>query len=147
MKSKSTIEEEASRIEVIRSSRSPYFSLCSRREAELAARKLLSLLELDHLRLELYLTGDMEIMELNYSFLGLVGPTNVLSFPADKEDDFLGSIVASLQAVSREAHLYGQSETAHFLRMLAHSILHLAGYEHGPLMDEITEQAALSLEV
>jgi len=144
---KSTIEETASRIEVIRSSRSPYFSLFSRREAELATRRILSFLELEHLRLELCMTGDREIMELNRSFLGLVGPTNVLSFPADNEDDFLGSIVISLQAVNREAHLYGQSETAHFMRMLAHSILHLAGHEHGPLMDEITEQAVLTLEV
>ncbi len=140
------MNEAEPRIEVIRSPRSPFFSLLSRREAELEARRLLRLFDLEEHGLELQLTGDREIAELNLRFLGLVGPTNVLSFPAeDEEGTFLGSIVVSMEAVEREAHLYGQPQGAHFLRLLAHSILHLAGYEHGPLMDELTENAVLFL--
>jgi len=143
---KSTTSEAPPRIEVIRSPRSPSFSLVSRREARRDVRRLLELLDLEDQGLELNLTGDREIAELNRQFLGLVGPTNVLSFPAEDEASFLGSIVVSMEAVSRESLLYGQSERAHFLRMVAHSILHLAGFEHGPLMDELTENAVLSLD-
>ncbi len=141
---KNTTNEPISRIEVIRSPGGPFFSLFSRREAEQEVRRLLDLFDLEGFGLELHLTGDREIAELNQRFLGLTGPTNVLSFPAE-EEGFLGSIVLSMQAVNREAHLYGQSERGHFLRLVAHSILHLAGYEHGPLMDELTENAVLSL--
>jgi probable rRNA maturation factor len=142
---KSTISEAPNQIEVIRSPHSPYFSLFSPREAERIARSLLEHLGMEDASLELQLTGDFEIAGLNRRFLGLVGPTNVLSFPGGEEQDFLGAVVVSMEAVNREARLYGQTETAHFLRLLAHSVLHLAGYEHGPLMDELTESAVDTL--
>lgn len=142
---KSTTSEGGSRVEVIRSPRSPYFVLLSRREAEQEACRLLAFLDLQDYALELQLTGDREVAELNQRFLGLPGPTNVLSFPTEDEEGFLGSIVVSVQAVVREAHLYAQPTREHLLRLLAHSVLHLAGYEHGPLMDELTENAVRSL--
>ena len=142
---KSTISETSPGIEVIRPSRAPYSSLFSRREAEQIARSLLEHFGLEDVSLELQLTGDFGIAELNRCFLGLVGPTNVLSFPEEDEEGFLGSIVVSMEAVSREAHLYGQTGAGHFLRLLAHSVLHLAGHEHGPLMDALTESAVDSL--
>ena len=130
---------------MIRSSRAPYSSLFSRREAGRIARSLLEHFGMEEASLELQLTGDSEIAELNQRFLGLLGPTNVLSFPEEDREDFLGSVVVSMEAVNREAHLYGQTEAGHFLRLLAHSVLHLAGHEHGPLMDELTESAVDSL--
>jgi len=142
---RSTASNPDSRIQVIRSGKGPYFSLFSRREAEQEARRLLGQFDLEGFGLELHLTGDREIAELNWRFLGLTGPTNVLSFPTEDEEGFLGSIVVSVQAVVREAHLYAQPTREHLLRLLAHSVLHLAGYEHGPLMDELTENAVRSL--
>ena len=51
----------------------------------------------------------------------------------------LGSIVLSADAVLREAFLYGQPIREHFIRLLTHALLHLAGYEHGQAMDDLTE--------
>jgi probable rRNA maturation factor len=89
---------------------------------------------------ELLLTGDLEIAELNLSFLGLTGPTNVLSFE-DEDGESLGSVAISVDAVEREAVLYGQNPLEHFARLLAHGLLHLSGMEHGDEMYELTERA------
>jgi probable rRNA maturation factor len=95
-------------------------------------------------RLEIELTGDREIARLNASFLGCVGPTNVLSFEdEDPEEDRLGHIVLSVEALQREAILYGQDRQEHFLRLLTHGLLHVAGFEHGEPMYALTDQAVL----
>lgn len=87
--------------------------------------------------LELLVCGDGRIAELNEQFLGCPGPTNVLSFP-----DGLGGgqVVISSFAVLREAFLYGREVPEHFIRLLAHGLLHLTGLEHGPEMFELTER-------
>ncbi len=80
--------------------------------------------------------------------MGCPGPTNVLSFPLEEElaeasapdgpQTFqLGSLVLSVDAVRREAGLYGQDPREHCLRLLAHGLGHLAGYDHGPEMDTL----------
>ncbi len=94
--------------------------------------------------LELRLCGDKEISGLNREFLGLPGPTNVLSFPNQESGgqgkELLGQICISLPAVYREAVLYGQQARIHMLRLLLHAILHLADYPHGEEMQDLTEQ-------
>lgn len=108
--------------------------------------RLLEHFGVENCSLEVKLTGDREIEELNRQFLGLPGPTNVLSFPGrETEEAFLGSMVLSVEAILREAHLYRQPEQSHFLRIMSHGILHLAGHEHGPIMEELTESAVYSL--
>ena len=42
----------------------------------------------------------------------------------------------------REAFLSGQPPGLHMARLLAHGFLHLAGLDHGPLMESLTESAA-----
>ena len=56
--------------------------------------------------------------------------------------DYLGELALSLDAVRREAFLYGQPAGLHMARLLAHGFLHLAGLDHGPLMESLTESAA-----
>lgn len=115
---------------------------------------------------ELDLVGDEEIARLNAAHLGCTGPTNILSFPAqdgepamptvlpedgphdgphDGADEgppcHLGWLVLSLDTWRRECLLYGQEPVEHALRLLAHGLGHLAGYDHGPEMDEFTEAA------
>ncbi len=93
---------------------------------------------------EIQLCGDKEIARLNMDFLGLPGPTNVLSFPVSDQaagcQNFLGQICISLQAVQRESVLYSQPPREHMLRLLLHGMLHLAGYAHGQEMQACTEQ-------
>ncbi|HCG05353.1 MAG TPA: rRNA maturation RNase YbeY [Desulfovibrio sp.] len=115
---------------------------------------------------ELDLVGDEEIARLNAAHLGCTGPTNILSFPAqdgepamppvlpedgphdgphDGADEgppcHLGWLVLSLDTWRRECLLYGQEPVEHALRLLAHGLGHLAGYDHGPEMDDFTEAA------
>jgi probable rRNA maturation factor len=114
------------------------------------AGRVLAVLGLEDADLELLLVDDREIAGLNRAFLGLAGPTNVLSFPAGDgpaakaaggEGESLGSVALSADTLLREAELYGQDPAGHLVRLLAHGILHLAGHEHGEVMEALTEAA------
>jgi probable rRNA maturation factor len=94
---------------------------------------------------DLRLVEDGEMAELNSQFLGLAGPTNVLSFPDESAADHMGHVAICADAVLRESLLYGQDPYEHFLRLLAHGLLHLAGHEHGEEMEQATERAVFSL--
>lgn len=135
-------------VTVIREARIvPEFPL-SRLELEELCGVIMDSLDLADHTFELKLVDDGEVARLNHEFMGCVGPTNVLSFPAedegaegDGEDDSLGSLALSVDALSREADLYGQPPVAHLARLLAHGILHLAGYDHGDEMYDLTDAA------
>ncbi len=91
--------------------------------------------------LDLLLTDDRTITALNRRFLGLAGPTNVLGFPEvePSSEKRLGQICLSADTLFREARLYAQDPAAHLIRLLSHGVLHLAGYAHGPRMQEMTD--------
>ena len=116
----------------------------SRPEVAALCDALLDALDLSGREFDLTVTGDREIAALNGEFMGLPGPTNILSFPAEdpSRPDYLGEMALSLDAVSREAFLHGQPPGLHMARLLAHGFLHLAGLDHGPLMESLTETAA-----
>ncbi len=97
------------------------------------------------------LTDDEEIKHLNQEFRGMDRSTDVLSFPLIEyenaavfdriEDDIasfdlengelmLGDIVISVDHVYKQAELYGHSIEREFAFLLAHSMLHLMGYDH-----------------
>ncbi|WP_035064928.1 rRNA maturation RNase YbeY [Nitratidesulfovibrio termitidis] len=65
--------------------------------------------------------------------------------PGDGPDEggpcHLGWLVLSLDTWRRECQLYGQEPVEHALRLLAHGLGHLAGYDHGPEMDAFTDAA------
>ncbi|OLN26908.1 Metal-dependent hydrolase YbeY, involved in rRNA and/or ribosome maturation and assembly [Desulfovibrio sp. DV] len=116
----------------------------SRPELAALCEAIQEALDLTGREFDLQVAGDGAIEALNREFLGLPGPTNILSFPAEDPDrpDYLGEMALSLDAVSREAFLYGQPPGLHMARLLAHGFLHLAGLDHGPLMESLTETAA-----
>ncbi|MDK2921121.1 MAG: putative rRNA maturation factor [Desulfonauticus sp.] len=89
--------------------------------------------------MEVILAEDALLAELNEKFLQCVGPTNVLSFPAERED-YLGELVISIPAVVRESFLYAQEPEEHFWRLAIHGFLHLLGFEHGEEMYLLTEE-------
>ena len=98
------------------------------------------------------LTTDEEVRKLNYSSRGLDRPTDVLSFPMleyDRPGDFswlesepqdafdpetgelmLGDIVISKDKVLAQAEEYGHSPLREYAFLIAHSMLHLLGYDH-----------------
>ena len=98
---------------------------------------------------ELTLADDAVISNANEAFLGCVGPTNILSFPAaglprqTREAPPPAALLLSLDTMQRECMLYRQNATEHTLRLLAHGMTHLAGLDHGDSMEEM-EKMALS---
>ena len=100
----------------------------------------------------LLLTTDEEIHKMNLEFRQIDRPTDVLSFPMAEYDgpaDFsciavgdddlfdpesgelmLGDIVISKDRVLSQAEQYGHSPKREYAFLIAHSMLHLFGYDH-----------------
>ena len=98
------------------------------------------------------LTDDDSIHEINLSERSIDRPTDVLSFPAldfETPGDFsfvskkdvwcfdpetgellLGDIVISLDTAKRQSEEYGHSIVRELGFLCAHSMLHLCGYDH-----------------
>ena len=98
------------------------------------------------------LTDNDGIHEINLSERGIDSPTDVLSFPMmdfDKPNDLsyvekypqdyfnpetgellMGDIVISLEKVASQAKEYGHSEKREIAFLVAHSCLHLFGFDH-----------------
>jgi probable rRNA maturation factor len=113
-------------------------------------------------QVNLLLTGNEEIQEMNRNFREIDRPTDVLSFPlveydvpsdfsrAEKEETdcfdpesgelMLGDIVISGDKVREQAENYGHSVKREFAFLVAHSMLHLLGYDH------MTEEDAAEME-
>lgn len=103
-------------------------------------------------QINLLITDNEGIRELNKNFRNLDVPTDVLSFPAipfEQEADFsiverqeadyfdpdsgellLGDIMISAEKVKEQAFKYNHSEKREFGFLVAHSLLHLCGYDH-----------------
>ena len=99
-----------------------------------------------------FITDSEGIRELNASYRGIDSPTDVLSFPGldfDEPSDFdisddrkadcmdpesgelvLGDIVLNADRIFSQAEEYGHSVKREMAFLLAHSCLHLCGYDH-----------------
>lgn len=94
--------------------------------------------------IDLYILRDGGIALANRSHMECLGPTNVLSFPGGP--DMAGSLLLSVDTLLRESTLYGQNSSQHCIRLLAHGMGHLLGYDHGEEMNTLCtamERAAL----
>ncbi len=102
--------------------------------------------------ISLTLTDDDDIRQMNKEFRDIDSATDVLSFPMleydmpgdysfmeeelfdlvdpDTEEVLLGDIVISLDRVKEQAASYGHSEKREYAFLIAHSMLHLLGYDH-----------------
>ena len=97
------------------------------------------------------LTDNAAIHEINLENRGIDRPTDVLSFPMAEypapgdfshlEEDLsvfhpetgeliLGDIVISLEKVKEQAEKYGHSQLRELAFLVAHSMFHLMGYDH-----------------
>tara|TARA_Y100001968_G_scaffold275873_1_gene269851 strand:+ start:34 stop:501 length:468 start_codon:yes stop_codon:yes gene_type:complete len=74
-----------------------------------------------------------DIQNMNKKFAGKNKPTNVLSFPADKdfsEDKFLGDIAICSELIIEEAKSQGKNTKHHLIHIFIHAVLHLLGFDH-----------------
>jgi len=101
--------------------------------------------------INLLLTMNDQIQEMNQNFRNIDRATDVLSFPMvdyevpaefdfleDRDDCFhpetgeliLGDIVISKEKVVSQAEEFGHSVKREYAFLIAHSMLHLTGYDH-----------------
>lgn len=88
---------------------------------------------------------DAAIRRLNRDFRGVDAPTDVLTFPDDDASANAGDIALNWQAAVRQARQHGHSPAAEAVALIAHGMLHLAGYDHDSdaaqrLMDRRTRE-------
>ena len=108
------------------------------------------------------LVDDDTILELNKEFRDIAKPTDVLSFPMlefpkpadydilkggaelyfhpDSGELLLGDIVISVPTMIRQAQEYEHESKREYAFLIAHSMLHLLGYDH------LAEQEAKQME-
>lgn len=105
------------------------------------ATKLLTLLDKPHAELSVVLCGDEFIADLNQSYRGKSGPTDVLSFAMAEGEDgdlagpVLGDVVISLDTAQRQAWEWKRSLLDEVTSLLVHGVLHLLGYDHIKALD------------
>jgi probable rRNA maturation factor len=73
--------------------------------------------------------GDRRMRTLNRRYRRKNGATDVLAFPAGRED-LLGDIVISVPYAARQARRRRESVPRELDRLLLHGYLHLLGYDH-----------------
>lgn len=87
---------------------------------------------------------DDEIARLNGEFRGKTGPTDVLSFECDGDDDDgffaleasadvpfeLGDVIIALDVAERQTATFGTTLEGEVSLLLVHGLLHLCGYDH-----------------
>lgn len=103
-------------------------------------------------QINVLLTDNIGIQETNKQMRGINAPTDVLSFPMiefEQAGDFsvvekdaasyfdvasgellLGDIMISLEKVEEQAKQFNHSIKREFAFLIAHSMLHLSGYDH-----------------
>jgi len=91
--------------------------------------------------IELVITSNAEIQEINAEFREIDKPTDVLSFPYE-EMPFapLGSIIISEDKVIEKAKELGHSSSDEFSLLFIHGLLHLLGYDHEVDKGEMREK-------
>ena len=101
-------------------------------------------------------TSDEGIHQINREMRGVDRPTDVLSFPAfaltpgelpgEEDADMAtglvprGDMCLSLERVKAQAKEYGHSNRRELAYLVVHSVLHLLGYDH---LDEGAEKARM----
>ena len=90
---------------------------------------------------ELILTDDNEIQELNKIHRQKDKPTDVLSFPLENIPGMpLGSIVISIDTAKKGAEEFGHSIEDEIKLLFIHGLLHLLGYDHETDNGEMREK-------
>jgi probable rRNA maturation factor len=98
--------------------------------------------ELTEAPIELLITDNDTIQELNATYRQKDKPTDVLSFPVEQEIPGmpLGSIVISEAFVNQRAVEFGHMPKDELALLFIHGLLHLLGYDHEVDNDEMRKK-------
>ena len=81
--------------------------------------------------IDLLVTDDKQMQQINAEHRGIDKTTDVLSFPFEEQPMApLGSIVISADFVKKLSHELSHSAEDEFCLLFIHGLLHLLGYDH-----------------
>jgi probable rRNA maturation factor len=101
-----------------------------RRLVRRAIRLILKRAGIETAEISVAIVTDATIAELHEQYLGDRDPTDVLSFPLEKDDRHLeGEIVVSAETALKWADRIGWSPENELLLYVVHGTLHLVGYD------------------
>ena len=90
------------------------------------------------------IVDNKRIKEINKEYRNIDRETDVISFALEDDDTFielpirvLGDIYISIDKVKSQASDYGHSEIREICFLVVHGILHLLGYDHMNIADEL----------
>jgi len=84
---------------------------------------------------EVAFVDDATIADLHLRFMGIPGPTDVITFPLSEDEDppteeaTLGEVVVSTETALRQGPEYGLDPVDEALLYVVHGVLHLLGYD------------------
>lgn len=79
-----------------------------------------------------WVNSDAEIANLHERYMGIAGPTDVMSFPATDSpvrEGYLGDIAVSYETAARQAADVGHEPEREIAYLALHGLLHLLGYD------------------
>ncbi|MDX1952340.1 MAG: rRNA maturation RNase YbeY [Verrucomicrobiota bacterium] len=80
--------------------------------------------------LGIYLVGSKKSAEINSSYLGHEGPTDVITFPYDSPANLLhGELFVCIEVAELQSHEFNTSWQQELIRYVVHGVLHLQGYD------------------
>ena len=82
--------------------------------------------------MSLALVGDARMAKLHEQFMGIPGPTDVLTFPLDEDKRgraTAGEVVVCVPEAARRAKAGGEKLERELLLYALHGLLHLCGYD------------------
>lgn len=82
--------------------------------------------------MSLALVGDHQMAQLHQRFLGLSGPTDVLTFPLEQDNNaqaLSGEVVVCVSEARRRARAEGVAVRNELLLYALHGLLHLCGFD------------------
>jgi probable rRNA maturation factor len=105
------------------------------RAAQAVFEQQLGAPENDETEVTLVISDDEQLRQLNQKFLGVDGPTDVLSFPAGYTDPetgapYLGDVVISYPRAEAQAAAAGHPVENELQLLVVHGLLHLLGHDH-----------------
>lgn len=93
--------------------------------------------ENQELPVNIIITDNSMLADLNLRFRKKKGATDVLSFAGDEQLGILGELYISVDKAREQAREYDVSLEEEILRLICHGVLHLCGYDHENETDQI----------
>lgn len=113
------------------------------------AKLTLEMEKADSCQVGVVITGDEQMLALNREYAGENHATDVLSFSLREGEAFvspddvsrLGEVVVSYETAQQQAEAGGHEVDEEVAHLLVHGVLHLLGYDHAEVEDQVKMRA------